>query len=543
VTTTSAAPQLRRWTPPLVVAVAGPLAALDADVLAGCEVLGVPVAPAAGSARPSAPDTATVTADAAPAAEPAGPSQPLPVQPRPGAADAAVRYGIDLAAECAAEGASGEAGSATRLPVAVPAGAPRKLVVVGVGASTPADLRRAGAGLARAAGATGDVVTTLADGVGPAGVQAVVEGFLLASHTAPRSGRRATGPVHERRLVLLGDAVQADVDAAVTAASATVLARDLAATPSNLKDPAWMVAQARELAREHRLVLEVRDEDRLRAEGFGGLLAVGAGSASPPALVQVQHVPRGPRTAGAPHVVLVGKGITFDSGGLSLKPRESMVAMKTDMAGSAVVLATVVAAAQLDLPVRVTALLPLAENLLGASSYRPGDVVRHYGGRTTEVANTDAEGRIVLGDALAYADAHLDPDVVVDVATLTGAATQGLGKRHGALYATDDDLAAALLAASAVSGERLWRMPLVEDYVELIASDLADARQVSGVPGAGAGSILAALFLRPFAGGRRWAHLDIAGPARADGPEHEVGRGATGFGARVLLAWLQSLTA
>nr|WP_276610645.1 M17 family metallopeptidase [Kineococcus siccus] len=506
--------------------------------MAGYEVLGVPVAPA-----PAGPPAASSAAEdgSAPADDTA--TAPPVLQPRPGAADAAVRYGVDLAAECTAEGVSGEAGTATRLPVAVPAGAPRKLVVVSVGASTPTDLRRAGAALARAAGATADVVTTLADGVGPLGVQAVVEGFLLAAHTAPRSGRRAAGPAREGRLLLVGDVAAADVAAATAAAGATLLARDLAATPSNLKDPAWLVGQARELAREHRLGLEVRDEDRLRAEGFGGILAVGGGSASPPALVQLQHVPRGRGAAGAPHVVLVGKGITFDSGGLSLKPRESMVAMKTDMAGAAVVLATVVAAAQLRLPVRVTALLPLAENALGAASYRPGDVVRHHGGRTTEIANTDAEGRIVLGDALAYADAQLDPDVVVDVATLTGAATQGLGKRHGALFTGDDDLAAALLAASAASGERLWRMPLVEDYVDLIASDLADSRQVTGVPGAGAGSILAALFLRPFAGGRRWAHLDIAGPARSDGAEHEVGRGATGFGARLLLAWLQSLAA
>jgi leucyl aminopeptidase len=255
----------------------------------------------------------------------------------------------------------------------------------------------------------------------------------------------------------------------------------------------------------------------------------------------VSHAPAA--ASGAPHVVLVGKGITFDTGGLSLKPRESMVSMKTDMSGAAVVLAVVTAAARAQLPVRVTALLPLAENALGGGSYRPGDVVRHYGGRTTEVANTDAEGRLVLADALAYADAHLDPDVLIDVATLTGAATMGLGKRHGALYAGDDELAEQLLAASAASGERLWRMPLVEDYLPLIDSDLADSRQVTAAPGAGAGSILAALFLRPFAGARRWAHLDVAGPARADAAEHEVNRGATGFGVRVLLRWLEALSA
>ncbi|WP_432564601.1 leucyl aminopeptidase family protein [Kineococcus sp. SYSU DK003] len=507
---TAAAPDLRRWTPPVVEVRRTALASAD---LAGMEVLAVPVAPGAG------PDA--------------------PLQPRPGAADAAVRYGIDLAAVCAAEQVSGAAATITRLPVPAPEGSPRRLLVVGVGDSSPTALRRSGAALARAAG-TGDVVTTLADGVGAAGTRAFVEGFLLASHVPPVSGRKAAAPTTARRLVLLGEVAVADVRHAEVTAGATVLARDLAATPSNVKNPAWMTEQVREVAAGLRLKVEVRDETRLRREGFGGLLAVGAGSASAPALVQVGWTPRA--TPEAPHVVLVGKGITYDTGGLGIKPRESMVAMKTDMAGSAVVLAVVAAAAKLKLPVRVTGLLALAENAFGASSYRPGDVVTHYGGRTTEVNNTDAEGRMVLGDALAYADAVLQPDVLVDVATLTGAATLGLGKRHAPLYSADAALVDELLAASAATGERLWHMPLVEDYAGAIDSDVADARQVTTTPGFGAGSILAALFLRPFAGTRRWAHLDIAGTGRADGPEHEVTKGATGFGARVLLEWLESMS-
>jgi leucyl aminopeptidase len=196
-----------------------------------------------------------------------------------------------------------------------------------------------------------------------------------------------------------------------------------------------------------------------------------------------------------------------------------------------------------DLGVRrpVTALLPLAENAVGGSSYRPSDVVRHYGGRTVEVANTDAEGRLVLADALAYADSELDPAVVVDLATLTGAASLGLGRRQAALYATDEALAAGLEAASAASGERVWRMPLVEDYLPALDSGIADLRQVAIDPRIGGGSITAALFLRAFVGGRAWAHLDIAGPARSDKDEHEVGRGATGFGSRLLLHWLTGL--
>ncbi|WP_106210742.1 leucyl aminopeptidase family protein [Kineococcus rhizosphaerae] len=511
----AAAPDLRRWTPPVVEVRRGGVVGAD---LAGLDVLAVPVA--------------------------AGEGADAPLQPRPGAADAAVRYGIDLAAVCAAEDVTGAVATTTRLPVPAPEGSPHRLVVVGVGDSSVTALRRSGAALARATGSR-DVATTLADGVGSAGTRAFVEGFVLASYSPPVSGRKAAAKDEAdggaRRLVLFGDVDVADVRHAEVSAGATVLTRDLAATPSNLKDPRWMTEEVRALAAELRLKVEVRDEARLRREGFGGLLAVGAGSSSPPALVQVGWTPRA--TPGAPHVVLVGKGITYDTGGLGIKPRESMVAMKTDMAGSAAVLAVVAAAARLKLPVKVTGLLALAENAFGASSYRPGDVVTHYGGRTTEVNNTDAEGRLVLGDALAYADAVLAPDVLVDVATLTGAAALGLGKRHAPLYSPDPALVDELLAASAATGERLWHMPLVEDYAAAIDSDLADARQVTTTPGHGAGSIVAALFLRPFAGARRWAHLDIAGTGRADGPEHEVTRGPTGFGARLLLEWLETSVA
>jgi leucyl aminopeptidase len=511
-TVTAAAPELRRWSPPTVEVRRGGVVGAD---LAGVDVLAVPVA--------------------------AGEGVDAPLQPRPGAADAAVRYGIDLAAVCAAEGVTGRAAQATRLPVPAPDGSPRRLLVVGVGGSSPTALRRSGAALARASAGAAAVATTLADGTGSAGTRAFVEGFLLASYAPPVSGKRAATEPAARRLVLLGAVEAADVRHAEVSAGATVRTRDLAATPSNLKDPQWMTAQALEIAAGLRLKVDVRDEDRLRREGFGGLLAVGAGSSSAPALVQVGWTPRA--RPDVPHVVLVGKGITYDTGGLGIKPRESMVAMKTDMAGSAAVLAVVAAAAQLKLPVKVTGLLALAENAFGADAYRPGDVVTHYGGRTTEVNNTDAEGRVVLADALAYADAVLRPDVLVDVATLTGAATLGLGKRHAALYSADAELVTQLEAAAAASGERVWHMPLVEDYVAALDSDVADARQVTTTPGLGGGSIVAALFLRPFTGGRRWVHLDIAGTGRADGPEHEVVKGATGYGARLLLEWLETSVA
>jgi leucyl aminopeptidase len=221
-----------------------------------------------------------------------------------------------------------------------------------------------------------------------------------------------------------------------------------------------------------------------------------------------------------------------------------MVPMKTDMSGAAAVIGAMSALRALDIDVRVTALLPIAENMPGGNATRPGDVVRHYGGRTSEVLNTDAEGRIVLADALAYATANLAPDVVIDIATLTGAASQGLGRRHGALFSTSTELADSLVAAGAAGGERLWRMPLVESYRSAMDSPVADLRNIANPEAKfNGGAITAALFLREFVGGAgssvQWAHLDVAGPARADADEDEVTKGATGFGVRTFLRWLE----
>ncbi len=232
--------------------------------------------------------------------------------------------------------------------------------------------------------------------------------------------------------------------------------------------------------------------------------------------------------------MLVGKGITFDTGGLSIKPRDAMMSMKRDMTGAGVVLSVMAALSAVDCPVRVTGLLPLAENSVGADSIRPGDVLRHYGGRTSEVTNTDAEGRLVLADALAYAVAEVRPDVLVDVATLTGAVKMALGQRTGGLFATDDRLADRLRTASLAADEPLWRLPLTPDYEDRISSKVADADNAGGAPGA----ITAALFLQHFTGGLPWAHLDIASVGDSPVDAFEYTPGATGFGARLLLHWL-----
>jgi leucyl aminopeptidase len=480
------------------------------------------------------------------------------VQPRSGAAQAAARYGIDLAEVAERVGLKGEPGEAyvLQLPrsvgsaVELPWGhLPPRVVLVGVGDGGDTALRRAGAALARATRGLARVATTVGVDRGQdasaiaATARALAEGYLLGAYVPPSA---ASAPQQASAdLVLLardGTRVAAALDSARVAAGATWLVRDLATTPSNTKNPAWMAERARRLATKYGLQVTVRGPRELAAQGFGGILAVGAGSASPPRLVTVSYVPATPDGPSATHVVLVGKGVTYDTGGLSIKPREAMVPMKTDMTGAAVALATVLAAAAEGVVHRVTAVLPLAENHFGGSSYRPGDVLTMHGGTTVEIANTDAEGRLLLADALAWADEELDPDVLIDVATLTGAATLGLGRQHAALYGTDDALVAALAAAGEATGEQAWPMPLVPEYEEAVHSSVADLRHVPSDKKIGGGSITAALFLQHFVGERRWAHLDIAGPARATADRHEVTEGATGFGARLLLRYLTDLS-
>jgi leucyl aminopeptidase len=502
---------------PVVHAVRGPVLAVvtsgtsDDDTKSPNDVIGVPIAPGRGSS----------------------------VVPGAGAAEVAAAYGFDLDAVVAAEKASAKAGDVTRVPVQARGGLPGRVLLVGVGDASPRDLRRAGAGLGRAVRGRGGLVTSLGDASGYDGTRAVVEGLLLGHYTPPVAGK-AGDEKPALRITLAGRHRDDALTEGRALANATTLARDLAETPSNLKNPPWLADRAADLAGAAGLTVEVWDEQRLAAEGFGGVLAVGAGSATPPRFVRIDYVPPGPGATKKP-IVLVGKGITYDTGGISIKPRESMVPMKTDMSGAAAVLATVLACRDLGVRRRVTALMPLAENAFGASSYRPGDVVTVRGGTTVEILNTDAEGRMVLADGLVYATEQLDPDVLVDVATLTGAATLGLGRRHAALYATDDREAIALTAAGEASGELVWRMPLVEDYRPALDSPVADLRHVPGPGAPGGGSITAALFLREFTAGRRWVHLDIAGTGRSDREEYEVTRGATGFGARLLLRWLQSL--
>jgi leucyl aminopeptidase len=441
-------------------------------------------------------------------------------------------FALGAADLLAHEDAKGEPGEVVRAPFRMGDGI-TEMLLFGVGDGSPSALRKAGATIARHVRGRGKVIACAPSAASEDALAAFAEGLLLASYDF-RVGGPAKRPGAETISVVTS--AQAALERGITVARAVALARDLTNTTSREKCPQWLAERAEELAGDAGLTVRVRDENALEAEGFGGIVAVGSGSSRPPRLIELTYEPEG---AQGEHVVLVGKGITFDSGGLSLKSNEGMKTMKTDMAGGAVVISVMSALRTLGVPVKVTGLVAAAENMPSGSAMRPGDVIRHYGGTTSEVLNTDAEGRLVLADALAYADAELDPGTVVDIATLTGAAKVALGLRHGALYATDDTLAGDLTAAGETSGETLWRMPLVEEYRPAIDSEVADIANV-GRGGFGAGSITAALFLREFAGERPWAHLDVAGPARANSDDGELTKGATGYGVRLLLRWLTS---
>lgn len=405
--------------------------------------------------------------------------------------------------------------------------------------------RRAGAALGRYlrdARATGEVVVAVPDAVPAERAGDLVLGYLLG---ARRQDAYAARPAPAAPPLVLecdddvDSAVRAGVAAAEEAARATAAARDLAGAPSDLKTPEWLTARMSEALGAAGMDTRVLAGAELVDGGFGGVLAVGGGSAAAPRVLVARRPGPGPR------VLLVGKGVTFDTGGISVKPAEGMHLMRTDMAGSAAVVAAAAAFcaggpgrdASVDAALDLTVVVPSAENMLSGSAYRPGDVVTHVGGTTSEVTNTDAEGRMVLADALAHGIAAVDPDLVVDVATLTGAMKVALGMRTGAVMATDDDLADRVAAAGAGAGERWWRLPLPDDHREAVRSTVADRRQAPQGPGA----ITAALFLEGFVDGRPWAHLDIAGPARSPEEIDEVGPVATGFATRTLLGLLRGL--
>ena len=315
-------------------------------------------------------------------------------------------------------------------------------------------------------------------------------------------------------------------------------ARAIDNRPGNEINPAELGRQAQRLARRYGLRCRVYDERRLAQMGMNALLAVGSGSAAKPRLIELEY--RGRRGRGGrgrrPDVVLVGKAITFDSGGISIKPSQNMETMKYDKSGGCDVLGVLTGLAELRLPLDVAGLIPAAENLPSGTSYRPGDIVRTYGGKTVEIQNTDAEGRLILCDALAYAAAKR-PGAIVDLATLTGACAVALGEHHAGLFGNREDLRKELEEAAARSGEAVWAMPSGSEYLEQMKSKMADLKNTGGREG---GACTAAAFLQEFVGQAAWAHLDIAAVADSDKEKPYRGVGATGFGVRLILEWLRA---
>jgi leucyl aminopeptidase len=458
----------------------------------------------------------------------------------PGADRLGDLLGIDLLGVLESALASGRAGEVTSLPV--PAGVPdapdlRWVLLVGVGSGTSREFRRAGAATARAATDRAVLATTIPAVDPELGLAPFVVGTILGSFAFQwRSAPPEHVPVGRVVLAELADDDLPAVERARASGTAAWRSRTLAWVPSNLKTPDWLARQAEAVAAEAGLEFSVWDEQRLAKEGFGGILAVGQASTRPPRLIRLDYRPRDAGRSGRRRrpVVLVGKGITFDTGGISIKPGEAMTNMKRDMTGGGVVISTLAALGDVGCPVPVIGLVAAAENMVAGNALRPGDVIRHWGGRTTEVTNTDAEGRLVLADALAYAVAELDPAVVVDVATLTGAIKVALGQQVGGLFSNDDALAGALLAAGDTAGEPVWRMPLASAYEDKIGSRIADSDNAGGGPGA----IIAGLFLQHFVGDVPWAHLDIASTGDSPEDRFEWSKGPTGFGARLLLEWL-----
>jgi leucyl aminopeptidase len=325
------------------------------------------------------------------------------------------------------------------------------------------------------------------------------------------------------------------ISRAQAAAEAQIQARRLSDLPPNHLDPAALAETAANVAKKAKLAISVWDEIQIEAEGAGGLMAVGQGSSRPPRMVILEY----PGSArGSKTVVLVGKGITFDSGGLCLKPADGMAQMKTDMSGAAAVLAVMEAADALNIPHKIVGVLPLAENMPGPKSYRPGDVVTTLSGQTVEIVNTDAEGRMILADALTLAQRY-QPDYLIDIATLTGACLVALGERCGGLFSDNEFLRESLLRAGRQVGETFWHLPLLDEYDEDLKSELADFKQAASRSG---GAIMAALFLRRFIKPNvAWAHLDIAGTARKNRKTPSGPEGGSGFGVATLLKFLCSL--
>lgn len=464
-----------------------------------------------------------------------------------GAAPAAGAEDLDraldgrLAEALRALGATGKAGEITKLP-ALGAVTAKVIVAAGLGEDPSAeDVRRAAGAAIRSLAGTARVAVALPLPGGSAdGVEAVALGALLGAYSfdAFRTGDEHKSPVEEIRLVASADGAEAALERARILADSVRIVRDLVNTPPSHLSPEDLAGEAERVAGETGLSIEVLDEKALVDGGYGGIVGVGQGSANPPRLVRLSYThPEASKT-----LALVGKGITFDSGGLSLKPAEAMDWMKSDMGGAAAVLGALAGIARLAPKVNVVGYLAIAENMPSGTAQRPSDVLRIYGGKTVEVLNTDAEGRLVLADALVRAGED-SPDLIVDVATLTGAQLVALGTRTTGVMANDDEVREKVVAAAERAGEQSWGMPLPAELRKGLDSAVADIANISGERWGG--MLVAGTFLKEFVpDGVKWAHLDIAGPAFNKGePYGYTPKGGTGAAARTLVQIAEDVAA
>jgi leucyl aminopeptidase len=407
--------------------------------------------------------------------------------------------------------------------------------------ATDEDIRQAfgAAAMAAKSAKSTSVACVVPDGDKQSGsYRAATEGFLLGLYGF-QTYRSGDDKGNVERLIFVGDETAEASDGVrigQAMAAGIYLARDLVFEPGNTIYPESLAEVARETSRHVELEYEVFDEKQLASMGAGAIVAVGKGSEHLPRLVRMTYTPSGESKA---TVALVGKGITFDTGGMSLKTGAGMVPMKTDMAGSAAVLGAMRAVAELDLPITIHGIIAAAENMPSDTAYRPSDVLKAMNGKTIEVISTDAEGRLVLADALVYA-AGLGSEIMIDLATLTGAKVVALGEESVAVFSNDDDLAHDIVDAAGEAGELFWHMPLWDALRSQLDSEIADMKNTGG---RGGGSITAALFLAEFAEGKRWAHLDIAGAAWTGSSTGYTPKGATGVAVRTLVTYLERLAA
>ena len=376
--------------------------------------------------------------------------------------------------------------------------------------------------------------------------QAITEGALLGLYSLKKykstAGDEAQDHLHDFHILATGGSAQQDlangIERGRILAEAVNMARDLINCPGNEVNPSYLAETAKTLAKRTSLRCKILHTQDMQKLAMGCLLGVAQGSVQPPVLIQLEHMPKG--ASGAP-IVLIGKGITFDSGGISIKPAASMEDMKMDMAGGAAVLGTMQALAQLNYPRRVIGLVPASENLPSGTAIKPGDILRAMSGKTVEVINTDAEGRLVLADAISYAVQKFKPACIIDLATLTGAVVVALGSHATGMMGTDDAMMERLRAAGVRSAERVWQLPLFDEYSKQIKSDFADIKNVGS--GREAGSIIGGAFLKEFVGDTPWVHLDIAGTAWTHDGASYIPKGATGVGIRLLVETLHDLAA